>query len=93
MTTYRITVPALFWDDHCDRCPCDGDPELAMAREIKRDKCYPSRKVIIEGTIQQIEVLRSDAAFYCDRNGPDECPPGIKRSAKATLAAIAKVLP
>lgn len=84
-TTTLIWVPATFWDDHSERCPCDGDPEIDMAREVRRS----GRRVLIEGNPVQIEVLRSDADFYCDPAGPDECPPNIKRSAAATLRAIA----
>lgn len=79
-------VPAKFWDDHSDRCPCDGDPELEMATEIRRS----GNRVLIEGSAQQIEVLRSDAAFYADRWGPDELPLGLKRSAIATVKALVK---
>lgn len=79
-------MPPRFWDDHSERCPCDGDPELAMAKEVSRN----SRGVLIEGTEAQIENLRSDAKFYCDAWGPDKCPRGIKLSAKATLRALAR---
>lgn len=79
-----IFVPSIFWDDHSDRCPCDGDPEEAMAKEVRR----AGRRVLVEGTAAQIECLRSDAAFYCDNDGPDEAPASIVRSARATLAAI-----
>lgn len=82
----QVYVPAMFWDDHCDRCPCDGDPDLVMAKEVRRS----GSRVLIEGTPEQLEVLRSDAAFYADRWGPDECPPGLKRSAAATLKALQK---
>lgn len=82
----QFYVPSTFWDDHADRCPCDGDPEVAMASELARK----GARVLIAGSPAQIECLRSDAAYYCDRSGPDECPPQIKRSAKATLDAIAK---
>lgn len=80
----QYKVPAKFWDDHADRCPCDGDPESAMAREISRR----GARVTIEGDASQIEVLRSDAAYYCHRWGPDECPPGLRHSAAATLKAL-----
>jgi hypothetical protein len=82
----RLYVPALFWADHSERCPCDGDPDKAMARELRQ----AGRRALIEGTPEQIECLRSDAAFYCDPAGPDEAPANIVRSARATLAAIAK---
>lgn len=80
----RVVVGARFWDDHCDRCPCDGNPEQAMANEVGRT----GSRVTVEGTPAQIENLRSDAAFYSDRWGPDECPLSLKRSAAATVAAI-----
>jgi hypothetical protein len=82
--TEQRWVPSTFWDDHFDRSPCDGDPAVDMAQEVKRS----GNRVLIKGNTQQIECLRSDAAFYCDRNGPDECPPGLKRSAAATLRAL-----
>jgi hypothetical protein len=86
-TRHYIYVPALFWDDHSERCPCDGDPDFAMASEVRR----AGKRVLIEGNAAQIECLRSDAAFYADPSGPDECPRNIINSARATLAAIAKV--
>lgn len=79
-------VPAKFWDDHVDRCPCDGDPQTAMAAEVRR----AGNRVLIEGDARQLECLRSDAAYYCDKDGPDECPPGLVRSAKATLEALTR---
>lgn len=81
----RLWVPAMFWNDHAERCPSD-DGEKGICTEIRE----AGRRVLIVGTPEQIECLRSDAAFYCDRDGPDECPPGLVRSARATLAAIAK---
>lgn len=86
MPEIQVLVPAMFWDDHCDRCPCDGDPDEAMASEVRR----VGRRVLIEGSTAQIKCLLSDAEFYSDRWGPDECPPGLKASAKATVAAIKK---
>lgn len=78
-------VPAKFWDDHCDRMPCDGDPETEMANEVRRS----GSRVLIEGNDAQINCLRSDAEFYCDKLGPDQCPSGLKRSAAATIRALA----
>jgi hypothetical protein len=57
-----------------------------MAHEVERS----AKGVTIEGTHAQIEVLRRDAAFYCDTDGPDQCPAGLKLSARATLRAIKK---
>ena len=79
----QYKVPAKFWDDHCDRCPCDGDPEVAMAQEVSR----AGHRVLIKGTDSQIEVLRSDAAFYAQGN-VDDCA-SLCRSAAATVRALA----
>lgn len=89
MNIKRYTIPTLFWDDHRDRCPVDGDPETArerMATEIRRG--VYGRVVLIEGTPEQIEVLRSDAAFYADKDGPDLCPPDLRLAARRTLEKL-----
>lgn len=75
-------VPALFWLDHADRSPCDR-PEQ-MAEEV----CIQSRLALIMANAEQLECLRSDAEFYAGDN-VDDCR-SIQRSARATLAAIAK---
>lgn len=80
----QYKVPAKFWDDHCDRMPCDGDPDECMAHEVSRS----GSRVVIEGTPEQIECLRMDAAFYCSKWGPDRLPPGLKTSAAATLKVL-----
>jgi hypothetical protein len=81
----QYKVPAKFWDDFSDRCPCDGDPQVEMPNEVSRS----GNRVLIEGIDSQIEWLRSDAAYYSNRWGPDECPPGLKASAAATVKALA----
>ena len=58
MSVKQYKVPAKFWDDHCDRCPCDGDPEVAMAQEVSRS----GYRVLIEGTDSQIECLLTEVA-------------------------------
>lgn len=85
----RLVVPLFFWSDHRDRQPCDGDPEVEMAKEVGRR----GNRATIEATPVQLETLRSDAAFYCDRDGPGADDPdfrSLRRSAAATLAAIAR---
>ena len=82
----QYKVPAKFWDDFSDRCPCDGDPEVEMPNEVSRS----GNRVVIEGNDSQIEWLRSDAEYYSHRWGPDELPPGLKASATATVRALAK---
>lgn len=80
-----IDVPAMFWNDHAERCPSDKGQE-GICREVQE----MGRRVRIVGTPEQIEALRSDAAFYAGDN-VDDCP-GLQRSARATLEAIAKVM-
>jgi hypothetical protein len=75
-------VPALFWLDYSDRCPCDV-PEQ-MAEEV----CIQGHTASIMADADQIECLRSDAAFYAEGN-VDGCA-SLVRSAKATLAAIGR---
>jgi len=86
MTYTYLYVPAKFWDDHCERCPCDGDPESAMCREVRRS----GARVFLHGNAAQIECLRSDAEFYAEGN-VDDCGP-IVASAKRTLEAIRKAI-
>lgn len=80
----NVLVPLTFWLDHADRSPCDDESEMCIEVERK------GNRMLIECNAIQLENLRSDAAFYCHRDGPDECPPAIKASARATLNAIAK---
>lgn len=81
MSTKQIWVPASFWSDHSDRCPCD-DPQSEMAAEVRTS----GKRTLIKGTARQIEILRSDAQFYAEGN-VDDCA-GLVRSARATLQAI-----
>jgi hypothetical protein len=75
-------VPALFWLDHEDRSPCDRPEQMAELMTIQ------NRVAFIMANAEQLECLRSDAAFYAGDN-VDDCR-SIQRSARATLAAIAK---
>lgn len=81
----RLWVPLYFWSDHADRCPCDN-PETDMATEVRE----AGKRILIVATPKQLEVLRSDAEFYAQGN-VDDCA-SLIRSAKATLAAIAKAV-
>lgn len=81
----QVWVPAYFWSDHADRCPAD-DAETEMASELRA----AGRRVLIEADPRQLETLRSDAAFYCDRYGPDEAPRALVRSARGKLEALRK---
>jgi hypothetical protein len=74
-------VPALFWLDHADRSPCDRPEQIAD------EVCIQNRIALIMANDEQIECLRSDAAFYAGDN-VDDCK-SIQRSARATLDAIA----
>jgi hypothetical protein len=75
-------VPALFWLDHEDRSPCNRPEEMAELQSIQNRVAY------ILANAVQLECLRSDAEFYAGDN-VDDCK-SIQRSARATLAAIAK---
>ena len=82
-----IWIPAIFWDDHSDRCPYD-DP-ANMPEEIKR----AGNRVQILASADGLRGLRNDAEFYADRDNMDDCPRCYVDSAKRTLAAIAKAQP
>lgn len=79
-----LWVPATFWDDYGERFPDDG----TQAVEVRR----AGNRVLISGTAEHIEKLRSNADYYCEfygpDYGPDACPASIKRSAAATIRAI-----
>lgn len=75
-------VPALFWLDHEERNPCDKPEQMAKLLSIQ------NRQAHIAATPEQLETLRSDAAFYAEGNV--DGVPHLVRSAKATLAAITK---
>ena len=79
-TMFKIMVPALFFDDYGDRFPDDG----TRATEVSRH----GNRVLICGSVEQIAKLKSDAEYYCDKDGPDDCLKNIKRSAAATIRAI-----
>lgn len=81
----QIWVASTFWDDHCDRCPSDKGAD-GLASEIRRQ----GARVLVEGNVQQIRCLYSDAAFYTDRDGPDETPPSILNSARRVRLALEK---
>ncbi len=89
MSTTKRWVPAKFWDDHADRCPVDEGSE-GIATVIRS----AGSRVLIEGTAGQLDALRSDAAYYCDPAAFDEVdlPPGLRRSAAATIRALDKNL-
>jgi hypothetical protein len=75
-------VPALFWLDHEERNPCDRPEQMAELAGIH------GRIAHVMANAEQLECLRSDAAFYAGGN-VDDCA-SLVRSAKATLDAIAK---
>jgi hypothetical protein len=73
-----IAVPAMFYDDHAQR----GLPTPA---EVDRK----GRQVLILAEDPAVAELRDDAAYYADPFGPDMLPPGLRASAKRTVAALA----
>jgi len=40
------------------------------------------------GLPDTVESIKADAEYYANTDGPDECPKGIKQSARATLTRI-----
>jgi hypothetical protein len=77
---YRI--PALFWFDHSERCPCDSEDQMAELVSVQ------GRVAFVMANAVQIETLRSDAAFYAEGNA--DGVQHLVRSAKATLESIAR---
>lgn len=75
-------VPAMFWDDYSERCPIDNESDMAI--EIER----AGKRVLIQANETQVKCLHGDAVFYAKGN-VDDCA-SLVRSAKATVAAIAK---
>jgi hypothetical protein len=43
-------------------------------------------------TEKQLRALLSDAEYYTDRLGPDECPEGLKPSARAVIKHCRRLL-
>lgn len=82
----HIVVPPRFWDDHSDRAPSDYSDGRDICVETSRTKS----KVWLKCNPEALANLRNDAEHYAHRWGPDECPAGIKSSARATLKAIEK---
>lgn len=72
-----IDLPAKFWQDHDERA-------LPAGKLIK----VVGNRVRIECTEEELAEILDDAKFYSDVNGPDQLPPGLKASAKATVRAI-----
>ena len=83
MTTRTYRVPAKFWHDHDERSPCDRPEQMATLISTAGRS-----QVAIQANAEQLECLRSDAAFYAEGN-VDDCA-SLVRSAKATLEAIAR---
>lgn len=81
LETKTVWLPALFWRDHDER-------ELPAGRLIEQR----GNRVRVECTAAELAEIRSDAAYYSDRHGPDgmdeEYGPRLKRSAAATVRAV-----
>ena len=79
----QIKVPATFALDHLDRCRGQAGEITLVARK--------GHSAILEVDAESLDNLRSDARYYADPFGPDMLPPGLRASAKRTLAAIDKL--
>ena len=75
-----IRIPWKFYLDHYER-------GLPTPDEVRTTKTH----VYVSADDPHLKALWADAEFYAHKFGPDLCP-SIKASAKATLAAINKVV-
>ena len=78
----QIKVPAIFYQDHCDRS--NNNQELLNAI-IKSLGNY----VVVELSDEQINELWSDAEYYADGVDYPELR-GVMKSAQATVRALEK---
>jgi hypothetical protein len=72
-----IRIPRRFFDDHADRALPTPTVHRATRAHVWIDRTDPA-----------LAELVNDAAFYADRNGPDQCPPGVIPGARALLKAL-----
>jgi len=76
--TKLIRIPWAFYIDHSER-------DLETPEIVKSTK----RHIWIRADDPALSELRSDAAYYCHKYGPDaEYLFGLKASARATMNAI-----
>ena len=80
--TYRasINLPSLFFRDHLDR----DLPSPMIVYDL-------GRMVVVFSNDPHLPELLSDANYYADQYGPDDCSSSLRRSAKATVRAINKL--
>lgn len=79
-TDREIHLPRAFYWDHFER-------DLPTPKMIQSNKAH----IVVSADDPAVGDLLSDAEFYADRFGPD-CTPGLKASARATVAKIKKAL-
>lgn len=72
-----VTVPARFHTDRHER-------DLPVGETIRAT----SRGVTIRIPVEDARDYLNDAEHYADSDGPDMCDPGVKASARATLAPL-----
>ncbi len=72
-------LPRAFYLDHLER-------DLPTPEEVNRNRTH----IVVRTDDPHLEDLLQDALFYSSPDGPDQLPPGLKTSAKATVAAINK---
>lgn len=84
MATNFFRIPRAFYDDHFER-------ELPTPKAIWGIPMYPPKGgYIIAADDPALPELINDAQYYAHADGPDEAPPGLKRAAKALLAALGR---
>lgn len=78
-TTYTLSIPPKFWNDHADRC---AERDISTVKKGKR--------VLVELTGDEVADLYSDAIHYSDASDFDwEDARAMSISARATVKAIA----
>jgi hypothetical protein len=73
----RIKLPIRFFADLEERI-------LEMPEVLARSKQY----VVVSSLDPLLEALLGDAIYYAHRDAPEDCPVGVKLSAKATVRAL-----
>lgn len=58
-------------------------PPYFVADSIEREIFQPESDT--HASVSQVRALIADAKFYTDAWGPDQCPRGLKQSARAVL--------
>lgn len=75
----KISLPRYFYWDHHER-------DLPTPKMLIGNRAH----IIVAADDPALQDLLDDAKHYASPNGPDQLPPGLKSSARATVRAIEK---